>query len=55
MLTDNTKAALSAEYEDIKNNTHKLSHSFVLGDEQRKEIEEQVVEELYRIFTHKAV
>ena len=41
-------------YTDISNNTKEVKHSVVFNAEQRKELEEQIVEELYRIFTHKA-
>ena len=44
----------SASYTDLSNKTKKVKHSVVLNDEQRKEIEERIVEELYRIFTYKA-
>ena len=41
------------KYTDISNKTKKVKHSVVLNDEQKKELEEQIVEELYKIFTHK--
>ncbi|MCI5971043.1 MAG: hypothetical protein SOW78_02870 [Clostridia bacterium] len=41
-------------YTDISNNIKEVKHSVVFNAEQRKELEEQIVEELYRIFTHKA-
>lgn len=44
----------STSYTDLSNKTKKVKHSVVLNDEQRKEIEERIVEELYRIFTYKA-
>ena len=40
-------------YKDISNKIKKVTHSVVCNAEQRKELEEQIVEELYRIFTHK--
>ena len=43
-----------SNYTDISNNTKVVKHSTVINTEDRKEIEEQIVEELYRIFTHKA-
>lgn len=41
-------------YTDISNNSKKVTHSVILSDDNRKEIEERIVEELYRIFSHKA-
>ena len=41
-------------YTDMSNKTKEVRHSVVLNNEQRNEIEERIVEELYRIFTHKA-
>lgn len=41
-------------YTDISNRIREVKHSVVFDAEQRKELEEQIVEELYRIFTHKA-
>ena len=41
------------KYTDISNNTKKVTHSVVFNA-QAKELEEQIVEDLYRIFTHKA-
>lgn len=57
MITNHitTKPVFATEFEDIRNHTHKVYHSVLLNDEQRKEREEQIVEELYKIFTHKAV
>lgn len=40
-------------YTDISNKIKEVKHSVVFNAEQRKELEEQIVEELYRIFTHK--
>lgn len=42
------------KYTDISNKIKEVKHSVVLNAEQKKDIEEQIVEELYRIFTHKA-
>ena len=41
------------KFTDISNKTKEVKHSVVFNAEQRKELEEQIVEELYRIFTHK--
>ena len=40
-------------YTDISNKIKEVKHSVVFNDEQKRELEEQIVEELYRIFTHK--
>lgn len=40
--------------EDINNNTKAIKHSVpMLDDNERRELENEIVEELYRIFTHK--
>ena len=44
----------NTQFTDISNKIKEVKHSIVFNAEQRKEIEEQIVEELYRIFTHKA-
>ena len=41
------------QFTDISNKTKEVKHSVVINEEQRKYIEEQIVEEIYRIFTHK--
>lgn len=48
-----TYTGKSTEYTDISNKTKEVKHSVVLSNEERKMLEERVVEELYRIFTHK--
>lgn len=42
------------KYTDISNKVKEVKHSVVLNAEQKNDLEEQIVEELYRIFTHKA-
>ena len=42
-----------SEYTDIKNNTYKISHQIRLTDEEREKAENEIVEELYKIFTSK--
>lgn len=49
-----TSTGHHTKYTDLSNKTKKVKHSVVLNAEQKKEIEEQIVEELYRIFTHRA-
>ena len=43
------------EYSDIADNIKEVKHSVILSVEDRKEIEERIIEELYKIFTHKAI
>jgi len=50
----NTKTIGVSKFTDISNNVKEVKHSVVFNAERRKELEEQIVEELYRIFTHKA-
>lgn len=40
-------------YTDIHNNEKDVKHSVVLTSEDKKELEERIVNELYRVFTHK--
>ena len=42
------------KYTNVSNKTKEVTHSVVFNAEEKKELEEQIVEELYRIFTHKA-
>ena len=53
MLSENIEGC--TEYSDIADNIKEVKHSVMLSAEDRKEMEERIVEELYRIFTHKAV
>lgn len=50
-------ATISAErhsnYTDLSKKIKEVKHSVVFNTEQRKALEEQIVEELYRIFAHK--
>ena len=43
----------NTQFTDISNKIKEVKHSVVFNTEQRKELEEQIVEELYRIFTHR--
>ena len=54
MLSATKSTHYCAKYTDLSNKTRNVKHSVVLSTEERKEIEEKIVEELYRIFTHKA-
>lgn len=44
--------AITTEFKDLANNVKKVRHS-ILNNEEKREEEERIVEELYRIFTHK--
>ena len=51
----NTQTKGVSKYEDINKNTKTIKHSVPMFDaDERRELEEQIAEELYRIFTHKA-
>lgn len=54
MLSATNNTDYCENYTDISNKTRNVKHSVVLSTEERKEIEEKIVEELYRIFTHQA-
>lgn len=41
-------------YIDISNHEREVKHSTVLNDNDKEELENEIVEELYRIFTHKS-
>ena len=49
----NTKSVGLSRYVDISNSVKEVKHSVVFDDAEKREREEQIVEELYRIFTHK--
>jgi len=40
-----------ATYTDLNNNTFDVRETIEINEEERKKIEEEIVEELYRIFT----
>ena len=42
-----------ANYTDVLNNTRTVKQSVLLNDKEKAALEEAVVEELVRIFTHK--
>ena len=44
-----------SEYSDSKSSTHHIKHSVVLTESKKRELEERIADELYRIFTHKVV
>ena len=42
-----------SEYTDEKNNTYKITNTVLLTSEEKEQIENEIVEELYKIFTRK--
>ncbi len=42
------------QYTDISNKVKRVKHSVIFTDSEKRELEERIVEDLYRIFTHKA-
>ena len=48
-----TDTGYLSNYTDVLNNERKVKHSMVLNDKDKEELENEIVEELYRIFTHK--
>lgn len=49
----NTETIELSQYTDISNNVKEVKHSVIFNDTERREIEEKITEDLYRIFTHK--
>lgn len=43
----------TTKYKNISNKTIDVRHSVVLSEKSRREIEDEIVEELYKIFTKK--
>lgn len=43
-----------SNYTDIGNNIRLVKHSTIINSENKKELEERIVNEIYRVFTHKA-
>ena len=46
-----TKEIGVSEFTDSKSRTHTVKHSVVLTETEKRELEERIAEELYRIFT----
>lgn len=46
-----TKEIGISEFTDSKSRTHTVKHSVVLTETEKRELEERIAEELYRIFT----
>ncbi len=47
-----TKEIGLSEFTDSKSRTHTVKHSVVLTETEKRELEEKIAEELYRIFTN---
>ena len=44
-----------SEYSDSYSSIRRIKHSVVLTESKKRELEERITDELYRIFTHKVV
>ena len=44
-----------SEYSDVHSGVCSIKHSIVLTESKKRELEEKIADELYRIFTHKVV
>jgi len=42
-----------SEYTDIKKNTYEVTQTVIPSDKEKEEMENEIVEALYRIFTQK--
>ena len=51
MSKPNNNTAPAAEYKDIANKTHKVTHSIIYIEKPRKEAEQRIVDELCRVFS----
>ena len=40
-----------SEYTDTKEHTHKVIHSVIFTDEEKRDLEEKIADDLYQIFT----
>lgn len=50
-----TKEIGYSEYSDAHSGVHSIKHSIVLTDLKKRELEEKIADELYRIFTHRLI
>ena len=55
MLNSIDKKELGYSEYSSKSSTHRIKHSVVLTEAKKRELEERIADELYRIFTHKVV
>ncbi len=51
MSKTNTTCAPTAEYRDIANKLHKVTHSIIYIENPDSDAEQRIVDELYRVFT----
>lgn len=53
MVNSNKKVRTvgTSEYRDCKSNIHTIKHSVIFTEAEKRELEEKIVEDLYRIFT----
>ena len=42
-----------SEYTDVKGNTHEITNTVLMNDDDKERLENEIVEQLYDIFTHK--
>lgn len=48
----NTNKIGISEFVDSKNHSHIVKHSIILTDFEKRELEEKIAEDLYKIFTN---
>lgn len=48
----NTNEIGVSEFVDSKNRSHTVKHSIILTNSEKRELEERIAEDLYRIFTN---
>lgn len=48
----NTNEVGVSEFIDSKNRSHTVKHSIILTDSEKRELENRIAEDLYRIFTN---
>ena len=41
------------EFTDVKGNTYEITNTVLMTDEDKERLENEIVEQLYEIFTHK--
>ena len=48
----NTNEVSVSEFVDSKKRSHTVKHSIILTDTEKRELEDRIAEDLYRIFTN---
>lgn len=48
----NTNEVGVSKFVDSKNRSHTVKHSIILTDTEKRELEDRIAEDLYRIFTN---